>query len=118
LDCGCCNGCWSKAAVADLAEMMLPHRSQASAGRTRKPDRKMLTYRFTIDGDFSPTEEMSATLPDDDAAWDYGESIIRGLLNSDRDAEESRVMVIARGGQMIGSIAFNLSALRSPRNLQ
>ena len=78
----------------------------------------MPTYRFTIDGDFSPTEETFATLPDDDSAWDYGESIIRGLLNSDRDAEESRVMMIAEGERMIGSLAFNLSSLRAPRNLQ
>jgi hypothetical protein len=54
----------------------------------------------------------------EDAAWDYGEAIIRGLLRSDRDAHESRLMVIAQGPRVIASIAFNLAALRNPRTLQ
>ena len=78
----------------------------------------MPTYRFTIDGDLSPPEETTATLPDHDAAWDFGETIIRRLLASDRDANESRVMVILEGERVIASIAFNLAALRIPRSLQ
>jgi hypothetical protein len=57
-------------------------------------------------------------LPDDDSAWDYGETIIRRLLAGGHDAEESRVMVIYRGERIIASIAFNLAALRIPRSLQ
>jgi len=78
----------------------------------------MPTYRFTIEADFSPPAQTSATLPDRDSAWDYGETIIRGLIGTERDADESRVMIIVEGSQIIGSIAFNLAALRIPRSVQ
>jgi hypothetical protein len=78
----------------------------------------MPIYRFTVEGDFSPPEETTATLPHDDSAWDYGETIIRRLIDRDCDAEESRVMVIFEGERIIASIAFNLAALRIPRSLQ
>jgi len=78
----------------------------------------MPTYRFTVNGNFSTNEETIATLPDDDSAWDYGETIIRGLITGDRDADESRVMIISKDERIIASIAFNLAALRAPRSLQ
>ena len=78
----------------------------------------MLSYRFRIEGDRSPSKETTATLPDSDSAWDYGETIIRSLLGGDGDADESRVMIIFEGDRIIASIAFNLAALRVPRSLQ
>jgi len=78
----------------------------------------MPTYRFTVNGNFSTNEETIATLPDDDSASDYGETIIRGLITGDRDADESRVMIISKDERIIASIAFNLAALRVPRSLQ
>ena len=78
----------------------------------------MLTYRFRIEGDFSPPEETTAALPDSDSARDYGETIIRSLIGSDGDAAESRVMIIFEGDRIVASIAFNLAALRIPRSLQ
>ena len=79
----------------------------------------MRTYLFSIYGeDPSAREDAMVALPDHAAAWEYGEAIIRGLLQSDRDAHESRLMVIAQGPRVIASIAFNLAALRNPRTLQ
>ena len=78
----------------------------------------MPTYRFTIDGDSSPTEETTAALPHDDAAWEFGESIIRSLLSLKLDPEESRVMVIRVDKRVVASIAFNLTALGTRRTLQ
>jgi hypothetical protein len=78
----------------------------------------MLSYRFRIEGDLSAPKETTAILPDSDSAWDYGETIIRGLIRSDGDADESRVMIIFEGDRIIASIAFNLAALRVPRSLQ
>jgi hypothetical protein len=79
----------------------------------------MRTYLFSIYGeDPSAREDATVALPDHAAAWDYGEAIIRGLLQSDRDAHESGLMVIAQGPRVIASIAFNLAALRNPRTLQ
>jgi hypothetical protein len=79
----------------------------------------MQTYRFSVYGEDPANRQDSTTsLPDHDAAWDYGEAIIRGLLRSDVDAHESRLMVIAQGSRVIASIAFNLAALRTPRTLQ
>ena len=78
----------------------------------------MPIYRFSIDGDFSPPEETTVTLPHDDSAWDYGETIIRRLVDSDCAADESRLMVIFQGERIVASIAFNLEALRIPRFLQ
>jgi hypothetical protein len=79
----------------------------------------MQTYRFSVYGEApSDREDSTASLPDHDAAWDYGEAIIRSLLHSDLDAHESRLMVIAQGSRVIASIAFNLAALRNPRTLQ
>jgi hypothetical protein len=79
----------------------------------------MQTYRFSVYGEApSDREDSTASLPDHDAAWDYGEAIIRSLLHSDLDAHESRLMLIAQGSRVIASIAFNLAALRNPRTLQ
>jgi hypothetical protein len=79
----------------------------------------MQTYLFSIYGeDPADREDSTASLPDHDAAWDYGEAIIRSLLRSDRDAHESRLMVIAQGSRVVASIAFNLADLRAPRTLQ
>jgi hypothetical protein len=39
-------------------------------------------------------------------------------LQSDLDAHESRLIVIAQGRRVIASIAFNLAALREERTLQ
>jgi hypothetical protein len=58
----------------------------------------MGTYLFSIYGeDPSDREDSTASLPDHDAAWDYGEAIVRNLLRSDLDAHESRLLVIAQG---------------------
>jgi hypothetical protein len=79
----------------------------------------MPLYRFIVhDGYVSSPELRTSTLPDDDSAWDYGETIIRALLQSDLSAEESRLMVIAEGSRVVASIAFNLKALRTKRTLQ
>jgi len=79
----------------------------------------MQTYLFSIYGeDLADRQDSPTSLPDHDAAWDYGEAIVRGLLRSDLDAHESRLMVIAQGPRVIASIAFNLAALRHPRTLQ
>jgi hypothetical protein len=56
----------------------------------------MPTYRFTVDGERTPLEEKTATLPDDNSAWDYGEALIWGMLSREMDPDESRVMVIAQ----------------------
>ena len=78
----------------------------------------MQTYRFSIYGEEpSDRRDSEASLPDHCAAWDYGEAIIRGLLQSEVYAYESRLMVIAQGLRVIASIAFNLAALRNPRTL-
>ena len=78
----------------------------------------MQTYLFSIYGEEpSDRRDTEASLPDHGAAWDYGESIVRSLLQSDLDAHESRLMVIAQGPRVIASIAFNLAALRNPRTL-
>jgi hypothetical protein len=77
----------------------------------------MPVYRFSIHDDARAPEVRTATLPDDDSAWDYGETIIRSLLRSDA-AEDSRLMVIAEGARIVASIAFNLAALRTKRSLQ
>jgi hypothetical protein len=78
----------------------------------------MPTYRFTVDGERSPLEEKTATLPDDNSAWDYGESLIREMLNRELDPDEPRRMVIAVGDRIVGTIAFNLDALQVRRTLQ
>ena len=79
----------------------------------------MQTYRFSIYGEEpSDRRDSEAWLPDHGAAWAYGEAIVRSLLQSDLDPNESRLMVIAQGPRVIASIAFNLAALRSPRTLQ
>jgi hypothetical protein len=79
----------------------------------------MQAYLFSIYGeDPSDREDNIVLLPDDCAAWDYGEAIVRRLLQSDRDAHESRLMVIADGRRVIASIAFNLAVLRDQRTLQ
>ena len=79
----------------------------------------MQTYLFSIYGeDPADRKDSTASLPDHDAAWDYGEAIVRGLLRSDLDAHESRLMVIAHGSHVVASIAFNLAGLRVPRTLQ
>jgi hypothetical protein len=79
----------------------------------------MQTYRFSIYGeDPADRQDSTLSLPDHDAAWDYGEAIVRSLVRSDLDAHESRLMVIAQGPRVVASIAFNLAALREPRILQ
>jgi hypothetical protein len=79
----------------------------------------MPLYRFIVnDGYVSSPERITSTLPDDDSAWDYGETIIRALLQSDLNTEESRLMVIAEGNRVVASIAFNLKALRTKRTLR
>lgn len=74
-------------------------------------------YRFTIHDDARAPELRTSTLPNDNSAWDYGETIIRSLLRND-GADNSRLMVIAEGDRIVASIAFNLAALRTKRNLQ
>jgi hypothetical protein len=78
----------------------------------------MPTYRFTVDGERSPLEEKTATLPDDNSAWDYGEALIWGMLSREMDPDESRVMVIAIGDRIVATIAFNLNAFQDRRTLQ
>jgi hypothetical protein len=79
----------------------------------------MGTYLFSVYGERpSYREDSIASLPDHDAAWDYGEGIVRSLLQSDLDAHESRLLVIAQGTRVIASISFNLAALRAKRTLQ
>lgn len=79
----------------------------------------MPLYRFIVHNDTVSSPELrTTTLPDDDSAWDYGETIIRTLLQSDLNAEESRLMVIAEGKRVVANIAFNLKALRTKRTLQ
>jgi hypothetical protein len=77
----------------------------------------MPLYRFTIHDDTRASEVRTSALPDDDCAWDYGETIIQSLLRSDR-ADDSRLMVIAEGTRIVASIDFNLKALRTKRTLQ
>jgi hypothetical protein len=77
----------------------------------------MPVYRFSIHDDARAPEVRTTTLPDDDSAWDYGETIIRSLLRSD-GADDSRLMVIAEGERIVASIDFNLKALRTKRTLQ
>lgn len=81
--------------------------------------RAMQTYLFSIFGeDPADRQDSTTSLPDHDAAWDYGEAIVRDLLRSDVDAHESRLLVITQGPRVIASIAFNLAALRKSRVLQ
>jgi hypothetical protein len=77
----------------------------------------MPLYRFTISDDARAPEVRTSTLPDDDAAWDYGETIIRSLLRDDH-ANDSRLMMITEGDRIIANIAFNLPALHTRRTLQ
>jgi hypothetical protein len=77
----------------------------------------MPLYSFAIHEDARAPEVRTSTLPDDDSAWDYGETIIRSLLRSDA-ADDSRVMVISEGQRIVASIEFNLAALRTRRTLQ
>ena len=77
----------------------------------------MPLYRFVVQGGRASVLRTS-TLPDDDCAWDYGETIIRALLESGLSDEESRLMVIEQGSRVVASIAFNLAALRTKRTLQ
>jgi hypothetical protein len=77
----------------------------------------MPVYQFTIHEGARAPEVTTSTLPDDDSAWDYGETIIRSLLRSD-GANDSRLMVIAEGERIVASIDFNLAALRTKRTLQ
>jgi hypothetical protein len=77
----------------------------------------MPLYRFAIHDDARASEVRTSTLPDDDSAWDYGETIIRSLLRSNA-ADDPRVMVISEGNRIVASIEFNLAALRTKRSLQ
>jgi hypothetical protein len=77
----------------------------------------MPLYRFTIRDDARAPQVRTSTLPDDDSAWDYGETIIRSLLR-DGDPNDSRLMVITEGDRIIANIAFNLAALHTRRTLQ
>ena len=56
-------------------------------------------------------------LPDDDSAWDYGETIIRSLLRN-YGADDARLMVITAGNRIVACIDFNLAVLRNKTTLQ
>ena len=77
----------------------------------------MPLYRFIIQ-DGRSSYLRTAKLPDDGCAWDFGETIIRALLQSDLSAEESRLMVIEQDKRSVASIAFNLAGLQTKRTLQ
>jgi hypothetical protein len=77
----------------------------------------MPVYRFTIHEGAQAPEVRTSTLPNDDSAWDYGETLIRSLLRNGA-AEDSRLMVITEGDRIVASIDFNLAALRTKRTLQ
>lgn len=78
----------------------------------------MLDYRFTIHGDKAP-KPITVSLPEDDSAWDYGESIVRRLLMvRDTLKREAGTMDITEGSREVASIGFDLKALRQPRSIQ
>jgi hypothetical protein len=78
----------------------------------------MPRYSFIIHADgVAPDHAETMTLPDDAAAWDFGECMIRDLL-VDAGRPDTRLMEIAEGARIIATIAFDLKPLRSSRSLQ
>jgi uncharacterized protein DUF6894 len=78
---------------------------------------QMPDYRFTIHGDSAP-EPVTVTLPDDGAAWEYGESLARFLLRELKAERETWIMEIRQANREIATIGFDLAALRKPRPIQ
>jgi hypothetical protein len=75
-------------------------------------------HSFTIYTDgVAPDHAWTMALPDDAAAWDFGECMIRDVLDNALKFD-TRLMEIADGARIIATIAFDLKALRSPRTLQ
>jgi hypothetical protein len=79
----------------------------------------MPTYEFVIQGDDvgDQPKVRVTTLPDDDAAWDHAEAMIRKLQHDEPRADDHRVMVISSSERVIGSIAFNLAAFQQPKKI-
>ena len=77
----------------------------------------MPDYLFTIHGDSAP-EPVTVMLPDDGAAWEYGESLARLLLRGLNAERETWIMEIRQGDREIATIGFDLAALRKPRPIQ
>jgi hypothetical protein len=77
----------------------------------------MPDYRFTIHGDKAP-EPVTVSLPDDDSAWDYGESIVRRLLSTKPREREAWSLDITEGSREIANIGFDLKALKERRTIQ
>jgi hypothetical protein len=72
----------------------------------------MPDYRFTIHGDKAP-EPATVSLPDDDSAWDYGESMVRRLLNTKPREREAWSLDITEGSREIANIALILRDSKS-----
>jgi hypothetical protein len=77
----------------------------------------MPDYRLTIHGEQAP-KPITVSLPDDDSAWDYAESIMRRLLSRDARKCETWTMVITEGSREVASIGFDLKALKERRTVQ
>ena len=78
---------------------------------------RMPDYRFTIHGDSAP-EPVTVTLPDDGAAWEYGESLARFLLREFNAERATWIMEIMQANREVATIGFDLAELRKPRSLQ
>ena len=74
-------------------------------------------YRFAIHGDRAP-KPITAFLPDDDTAWDYGESIVRHLLRESPSKCKVWTIEITDGNREVASIGFDLKALKERRSIQ
>ena len=77
----------------------------------------MPDYLFTIHGDSAP-EPVTVTLPDDGAAWEYGENLARFLLRALNAERETWIVEITQGDREIATIGFDLAGLRKPRSVQ
>lgn len=78
----------------------------------------MAVYCFTIYGDRAP-EPVIVSLPNDDAAWDCGENIVRRLLKiKDTLKRETWTMTIMEGSRQVASIGFDVKSLRERRSEQ
>ena len=77
----------------------------------------MPDYRFTIHGDQAP-DPIIVSLPDDDSAWDYGETIVRRLLSGDAIECEAWTIEITQGDREVASIDFDLKAFKERRSIQ
>lgn len=74
----------------------------------------MPVYEFVVQDEKAACDPKVrvATLPDDNAAWNYAEELIRKMQQDQPSIEDQRVMVISSSERVVGSVAFNLEALR------